>query len=100
MSEQDEFPTEEEIIAKCKLSPKTVKLLRDMSKETYKEIAREILFLAKPIILAKAKKQEGERIYKWGNEDCPHNHSIRLKIKRGCIACWQTLKERNGIKRV
>ncbi len=53
--EQDELWTEEEAIAKCKLSHKTVKLLRDMSDEAYKEVAREIIFLAKPIILAKAK---------------------------------------------
>ena len=38
-------------------------------------------------------KREGEkRIYNWGNEDCPHNNTIKLKVKRGCIACWQALK--------
>ena len=63
MNEQDELlPTEEEIIARCKLSPKTVKLLRDMSEETYKEIAREIIFLAKPIILAKVKQHYEQKL--------------------------------------
>lgn len=31
------------------------------------------------------------KLYKWGEEDCPHNHTTRLRVKRGCIACWQVL---------
>lgn len=50
--------TRKEIIERCGLSPSTVKLLEDMDEKTYKEIAREVIFLAKPII----EKQERERI--------------------------------------
>lgn len=39
------------------------------------------------------RKDERERIFRWGDEDCPHNNTVRLKVKRGCIACWQALKE-------
>ena len=42
--------TKKEIIERCGLSPSTVKLLEDMDEKTYKEIAREVIFLAKPII--------------------------------------------------
>ena len=33
-----------------------------------------------------------EQFIKWGDEDCPHNLTVRLKVKRGCIVCWQSLQ--------
>ena len=53
--------------------------------------ADQILALLQPRI-EEAIRQERERIFAWGNEDCPHNHTVKLKVKRGCIACWQALK--------
>ena len=53
---------EREIIEKCGLSPKTAKLLKDMDEKTYKEIATEIIYLAKPIIEAKSVKAERKKI--------------------------------------
>lgn len=53
--------TKKEIVEKCKLSPSTAKLLEDMDEKTYKEIAREVIFLAKPLI----EKQERERLMGW-----------------------------------
>lgn len=80
---QDELSlTEEEIIAKCELSPKTAKLLKDMSEETYKEIAREIIFLAKPIILAKVK----QHYVKWDREKVV---SLLIEAdKRTCLVVY------------
>ncbi len=44
-------PETKDIIKKMK--PETRKLLEDMSEETYKEIASEIISIARPMILAK-----------------------------------------------
>ena len=49
---------EKDIVEKCGLSPKTVKLLKNMSEKTYKEVATEIIYLANPVI----EKQERAKV--------------------------------------
>ena len=51
-------PTKQEIIERCKLSTSTIELLEGMDDKTYKEMAGEVIFLARPIIA----KQEMGRI--------------------------------------
>ncbi len=38
------------------------------------------------------RKAQLKKVVEWGDEDCPHNPKpIRLKVKRGCLMCWQSL---------
>ena len=54
----------------------------------------EIHFLPHKEVLDPYLKAQLKKVWEWGNEDCPHNPKpIRLKVKRGCVACWQALLE-------
>ncbi len=62
-------------------------------KYVYEHNTLPIEVLLKPLIQSTNKAQL-KKVHDWGNEDCPHNPKpIRLKVKRGCIACWQALLE-------
>ncbi len=85
------------------LAPKLIALFPDREEVKVawiKALMKEGILVAEPKDLAgignklieEAKREGRERIYKWGNEDCPHNHTVKLKVKRGCIACWQALR--------
>jgi len=67
-------------------------IIRDDDIEEYYKQADQIraLFDEEEI-----RKQEGERIRNWGEEDCPHvnQDDIKHTVRRECRTCWQALKE-------
>ena len=77
-------------------------MIKQLSDEEYKAL---VGYIPQPNydvkIVAYAAHQNALReVVKWGDEDCPHQSTVLVR-RRGCIQCWQELKEqaeRQGAK--
>ena len=51
--------------------------------------------------LEQARQDTAREIFEWGGQPCPHAglvNSEPLLCKRECSACWQSLKEKFGVR--
>ena len=61
----------------------------------YRALADQILSFITPL-LEKAREEEREKLFEWGNETCPHDRFSEGThcYKHACDDCWHTLRDK------